>query len=328
MRIPTFPWMLGSAIAISVLTACGGTTSSTGGTGNAGGSGNAAGGNGGTTPTGVGPQGGTVESLLFAVVGDTRPPTADDISAYPTQVIQTIYADIAAMNPAPDFVLSTGDHMYANPYGGQASQQLDIYLKARAQFSGQLFPAMGNHECTGGTSSNCSGSYQTDNFKQFISMMLGPLSVNLPYYVINVNAADNSWTAKFVFTAANAWDSTQASWLQTTLAVKTTYTFVIRHESASVSETPGVDPSEQIINSNPYTLEINGHTHSYEHRQGSKSLIIGNGGAPLSGGVNFGYGVFSQRQDGAIVVDMMDYQTNKPDPSFHFVVKADGTETQ
>ena len=26
-------------------------------------------------------------------------------------------------------------------------------------------------------------------------------------YVINVNASDNSWTAKFVFVAGNAWDS-------------------------------------------------------------------------------------------------------------------------
>jgi Calcineurin-like phosphoesterase len=328
MRVATFPWMFGSLIALLAASACGGTGNTTDGNGGGGGGGPGGGGGGSATPTGVGPQGGTVPNLLFSVVGDTRPPTADDTSAYPTAVIEKIYADIAAMNPAPEFVISTGDHMYANPSGGQAGAQLDIYLKARAQFSGQLFAAMGNHECDGYTNSNCVGSYQTDNLKQFLTKMLGPLNVTVPYYVINVNATDNSWTSKFVVLAANAWDDTQASWLKTTMAVQTTYTFVVRHESSEANTAPGVSPSDQIVSGFPYTLMINGHTHSYYHYSGEKSLIIGNGGAPSTGSKGFGYGVFSQRQDGAIVVDMMNYQTNQPDPNFHFVVKADGTETQ
>ena len=39
-----------------------------------------------------------------------------------------------------------------------------------------------------------------------------------PYYVENVQAADGSWTAKFVVVACNAWDSTQSSWLTTQLS--------------------------------------------------------------------------------------------------------------
>lgn len=57
-------------------------------------------------------------------------------------------------------------------------------------------------------------------------------------------------------------------------------------------------------------------------------MLFGNGGAPLSGSANYAYGVFTQRSDGAIVVDAVDYQSNQPDSSFHFAVKPDGTPTQ
>jgi hypothetical protein len=74
---------------------------------------------------------------------------------------------------------------------------------------------------------------------------------------------------------------------------------------------------------------INGHTHNYEHYQGDHNVIIGNGGAPMTSSKNFGYGVIQQRaSDGAIEIDVIDYQSGKADSSFHFVVKADGTETQ
>ena len=100
---------------------------------------------------------------------------------------------------------------------------------------------MGNHECTGYTDSNCgSGNSDgvTNNYTAFLSQMLGPIGQTSPYYAINVNATDGSWTAKFVFIAANAWDSTQSSWLTTTMAKTTTYTFVIRHEAAEANTAP------------------------------------------------------------------------------------------
>jgi hypothetical protein len=99
----------------------------------------------------------------------------------------------------------------------------------------------------------------------------------------------------------------------------------VRHESASANQAPGVDPSEQIMAQHPYTLAIVGHTHTYEH-SGPKEIIVGNGGAPLTGGKNYGFAILSQRTtDGAIVVDMVDYSTGKSDSSFHFAVKADGS---
>jgi hypothetical protein len=276
----------------------------------------------------VGTTGGAVSRLLFAVVGDTRPPNTDDTSGYPTAVATKIFQDIEGMNPRPSFGVSTGDYMFATPGHGQAQPQLNLYVGARANFTNVMFPAMGNHECTGYTASNC-GSGNTDgvteNYTAFLNTMLQPLGQSNPYYVINVNSSSGAWTAKFVFVAANAWTSAQASWLQSTLAQSTTYTFLIRHESASANTAPGVSPAEQIYAQYPYTLSIVGHTHTYQ-KSGAKEVIIGNGGAPLSGGVNYGFGLIQQRSsDNAIQVDMIDYQSLQPVTSFEFAVKPDGT---
>jgi hypothetical protein len=56
-------------------------------------------------------------------------------------------------------------------------------------------------------------------------------------------------------------------------------------------------------------------------------VTFGNGGAPLTS-KSYGYGLFSQRCDGAILVDEIDYQSGATDGQFHFVIKADGTLTQ
>ena len=69
---------------------------------------------------------------------------------------------------------------------------------------------------------------------------LSPIGQTSPYYSININSTSGAWTSKFVFIAGNAWDSAQSSWLSTTLAVKTTYTFVIRHEATEANTAPGV----------------------------------------------------------------------------------------
>ncbi|AKV00746.1 hypothetical protein AKJ09_07409 [Labilithrix luteola] len=274
-------------------------------------------------------NGGSLSRLLFAVVGDTRPPSINDTAAYPSTIIDKIYGDIQAFTPRPAFVVSTGDYMFASSFSAESGPQLDKYLAARAKFDGPLFPAMGNHECTGGTTSNCGPGAPdgvTNNFTSFLNKMLGPIGKPDPYYVININATDHSWTAKFVFIAANAWSTAQESWLNTTLAQNTTYTFVIRHESRMANTAPGVKPSEQIMAQHPYTLAIVGHTHTYEHPSG-REVIIGNGGAPLTGGKNYGFGVFSQRPDGAIQVDMVDYASGSSDMQFRFAVKPDGSPT-
>jgi hypothetical protein len=292
-------------------------------------------GGGGQVTGTVGANGGTLSRLLFAVVGDTRPATYDDVAGYPTAIITKIFQDVEAFNPKPAFVIGTGDYQFASSGSSStAGQQLDLYEHARAGYSNVHFPAMGNHECTGSTTSNC-GSGNTNgttaNYTAFMSKLLGPIQKTLPYYVINVNAVDNSWTSKFVFIAANAWDSTQSSWLSTTMAKATTYTFVIRHEPPDASPAaPGQAPSEAIIAQHPYTLLIVGHSHTYGHYATPypREVIVGNGGAPLSvSNKNYGFAVMSQRADGAIVGDMIDYMSGLADSRFHFAVKPDGTLT-
>jgi hypothetical protein len=295
------------------------------------GSGGGAPSSGGAVSGSVTVSGGTVSRLLFAVVGDTRPPTEDDIAGYPTSVITGLYTDIQALSPTPSFVVSTGDYQFSNPFGTQASAQLDLYLTARSNFKGVSFPAMGNHECTGGTVSNCGQGNTngiTNNYTSFMTKMLQPLGVSKPYYEVDIAATDSSWTAKFLFVAANAWDSGQQAWLQSAMAKTTTYTFVVRHESAGTNPgPPGIAGSEAIMAKYPYTLSIVGHTHTYYHGSGSREVLIGNGGAPLTS-KNYGYGLIQQRSDGAIVGDMVDANSKQTDSLFHFVVKPDGTPTK
>ena len=278
----------------------------------------------------IGPTGGNESVLYFAVVGDTRPATEDDTSHYPTAIIGKIFTDLSGVKPQPPFVVSTGDYQFSNPYGSEASKQLALYLAARGPYTGVQFPAMGNHECTGGTASNCgqgNANGLTNNYKAFMSQLLGPIQQTSSYYVINVNATDDSWTSKFVFVAGNAWDATQSAWMDAAMAKPTTYTFVVRHEPAAANTAPGVGPSEAIMAKHPYTLAIVGHSHEYHHSKYTqpKEVIIGNGGAPLALNQNYGYAIIAQRTDGSLQVDMFDYQTQQPDTSFRFAVKADGS---
>ncbi len=273
----------------------------------------------------VGASGGTLSRLLFAVVGDTRPPVINDTKGYPTAVITKIYSDIQAA--AIPFAVSTGDYLFSTANGTQAAPQVDLYLKARAGYAGTVFPAMGNHECTGGVTSNCGpGTVDgiTNNYSVFMSKMLAPLGKTNPNYAIDVDSPDRSWTSKFVFVAGNAWGSADATWFEGVLAKPTTYTFIIRHEPKAASTAPGCKGSEAIMARYPYTLAIVGHTHTYG-KTGARQVTIGNGGAPLTGAANFGYGLIQQRTDGAIAVDMIDYQSGGADGSFRFALKADGS---
>jgi hypothetical protein len=320
--------------------------SSSGSTGSSSGSTGSSSGSGGcTTNTGpisgtIGNTGGSISRLVFAVVGDTRPANEDDIGGYPTSVITKIYQGIEAQSPHPPLAIATGDYMFSSTGSSStATQQVDLYMQARKAYTGASFPAMGNHEC--GVGSGCAGSTEcncgpgnsggaTANYNAFMSQMLAPIGQSKPYYSFNVNATDNSWTAKFVITAANAWDSAQQSWLEATMAQKTTYTFVVRHEASDATPPlpPGVAGVDAVIGSYPYTLMINGHAHTYYWYYGTPNKVtIGNGGAPLTS-KTYGYGLFSQRCDGAIVGDMFDYQTGLADSKFHFVLTPDGKETK
>jgi hypothetical protein len=267
-------------------------------------------------------------TFRFAVVGDTRPANEDDVTGYPTGVITGIWAKVEALSPHPDFAISTGDYMFASPskMPPTVDNQLDLYLHARGQFTNAVFAAMGNHECTGATASNCgpqSASGITINYAEFLKRMLNPLGITQPYYAYMFHATDNSWTAKVVFIAANAWNATQSAWLDTTLAMPTTYTFVVRHESSQTTDTPGVTPSEAIIAKYPFTFRIVGHTHTYSKSVPSKEMIVGNGGAPPSSGMNYGYVIVERLASGDIQISEYDYSTNAMRDQFR--IHADGS---
>ncbi len=275
-------------------------------------------------------MGGSVSRLLFAVVGDTRPALPNDTQGYPTQIVTGIYNDLAASTPVPSFVVTTGDYQFASTNSPECAIQIGLYVTARAAYKNPVFPTLGNHECTGADVSNC-GIGNTDgitnNYTAFMKQLLQPLGYTKPYYEVDINAIDKSWTSKFIYVAGNAWDSTQAAWLETALSRPTTYTFFVRHESINSTPAPtGVSASEMILAKHPYTLEIVGHTHSYHHYKNSKEVLVGNGGAPLTS-KSYGYAIISQRPDGALVGDMVDATTKALDGYFHFVVKPDGTPT-
>jgi len=298
---------------------CGASSSgSSSGTGSSSGSGCAS-----AAPTGpIGPQGGTMPSLQFAIVGDTRPQKEGDTAAYPTALITEIFSNIQAVNPWPPFIIGTGDYAYCS--SSDCAAQTANYICAAQGYTGQIFLAMGNHECTGATDSNCGPSATdaiTPNYSNFLNL-IGTFGVNSTkqatlanqeaYYEVDVSSSDstNPWSARFLMIAANAWDSGQSAWLKAAMATNaTTYTFIVRHESyqddgAAKSDQPGDEgASDQIIDTAPYpyTMLLVGHDHYYEQStsgNGNVELIVGNGGAETSGPP--GYVICSQLSGGNI----------------------------
>ena len=302
----------------------------------------------------------TSTGLTFGIVGDTRPPSETTGSdGYPTAIINTIFKDLEAASPKPSVVVASGDYEFVYPPGSDDSgpgpgygsgdgctcdtSQSDggpsvqsgecvqecLYMYARAQYSGPYWPAMGNHECTGADVSNCAYGSGTLNLADFISLALTPIGETAPYYTKTMTASDNSWTAKFVFVACNAWDSTQASWLTSQLATSTTYTFIIRHESyedVSAGDDGSAYPctaSNTTIKAADYTLLIVGHTHEYEHSASYKEIINGIGGAPLTSGTDYGYTIVNRNSTGTLTVTTYDYQNASTIDSF--TINADGS---
>ena len=326
----------------------GSTTGSSSGAGSSSGS-SAGSSSGGPQPVGsVGPNGGQISTLLFAVVGDTRPGMSGDPGqcVYPTHVINTIYQDIQALSPRPAFVVTTGDYMCCGSgcsgssagcstpgADGNCATQAGLYVTAQKNFSGQVFSTMGNHECATSTSSNCGPSGtdgNTENYTAFLQNILGAegitpsvyptLANSEAYYVVKISSSPGvapAWTAKFLMIAANAWDSGQQTWLQNELSSdSTTYTFIVRHEPSYTTNCgTGCDTSNTMLQSagSAVTMMLTGHSHEYKQDTGASGgveLVIGNGGAPLSSGT-FGYEVCGM--SGAnITCSQYDYQANAP----------------
>jgi predicted phosphodiesterase len=258
------------------------------------------------TPPGTdgGGTGGTGGKLLtFAVFGDCRPPTLEATSSYPSQIISGIFS--LAQTKGAQFMIGTGDYMFSNTSSG-VSAQVQLFEQARANYTGPVYLAMGNHECNGRTNGNCPNLDETPNVKAFLGLL--PSGVTKPYYRLDMPTPLGS--AKFLFVAANAWDSTQESWLQQELADATTYTFVMRHEPAADTTAPGVSPSESLMKQASYTLALQGHTHEYRHVD-TKHVISGNAGAPLqsSSGSSYGMLLVQQQANGNINVSEIEEAT-------------------
>jgi hypothetical protein len=327
---------------------CGG--SGTGGATGSGGSG--AGGTGGTitlpSPTLAAVH---VANLSFGIVGDTRP--ANSTTGHYPSTVNTIINSIftGLQTQSVSFVVGTGDYAFSSTGAGSALPQYQDYMAARAHYTGKFLPTMGNHECNGFTDSNCPPGSYTGMTQDYINTIVSPAtSQTNPWFSALYLANDGSWSAKLIFVAANAWNTTQQSWLTSTLAVHTTYTFIVRHEPASDARAPGVTPSESMMSSafsaGNLTLSLTGHTHLIQLPGGTQpygdtfgatqayEIIIGCGGAPLDAGPAYGYAVATRRaSDGAIVVQA--YQSanssgtaivpNVADTNFRFAVNPNGS---
>ncbi len=260
-------------------------------------------------------EGLVVPALYFGVIGDTRPEYQDDTANYPTRTISAIYQDLAGMDPQPQFIVTTGDYQFADPWGGEGAAQIGLYLSAAAFWTGgPIFSAMGNHECTGYTDSNCPPGSPTNNYLAWFNAFIAPLGQSVPYYVVPLQAADRSWTAKVVVVACNAWDGDQEAWLQAQLAAPTTYTFVVRHEPPGTSA-PCVAPMDAMLAGSAYDLLIVGHDHEFADRSSEGYVVVGNGGAPISGRYGYGYVTIQQVDRGFTVTDY-DAETASPTASF------------
>jgi hypothetical protein len=278
----------------------------------------------------IGPNGGSLDTLSFAIMGNSRPPIEDDVAGYPTAIVTRIWQDIAQAQPYPPFAITTGNYMFAgvNHTPGTQLAQIGLFLAARNSFRNIVFPAMGNFECDGTSADNCGpGSEYPDplednpNYAAFADKMLAPIDKTLPYYAIPINGTDNRWTAKFVFIACNYWNATQAQWLETELPNPTTYTFVVMNSPLDDTTAPclsgtGTENAYNIISQYPHTLIIAGKTATFSYYPQDKEIIVGNGGAPLTGSVDYGYVVAVQQPDGNMLFSAYDYLTNAVIDSF------------
>ena len=263
-------------------------------------------------------NGGRVSKLYFAAVGDTRPDNLDDTAHYPTAIIGKIFQDLASLSPPPEFVVATGDYVFASPMGTAATAQLALFIQARGAYSGPVFACLGNQECTGYTESNCGAGNpdgETSNYSAFMQQLVVPLNQAQPYYRFDVTDTGGTWTAKFLVLAMNAWTSDQAAWLQQQLQQSTTYTFIVRHEPEGTTTAPGVMPSDALISQYPYTMKIVGHVHLFS-QAGARQVIVGNGGAPISGASTYGYALFEQTSTGDIQVSGIDLDSGLASSSF------------
>jgi hypothetical protein len=259
----------------------------------------------------VGPTGGKVDRLYFTFHGDTRPMSCNDANGYPTTIITSIFNREAGLDP--EFGLDLGDHMFVcSGTLNEAQTQMGLYMNAAKNLPKTLFMTMGNHECSS-SASYCYLNSTQPNYKAFMAA-LAPVST-VPYYTFDVQT--DTGLATFVVVADNAWDTTESSWLTTTLtkadgAAK--YTIVMRHHPIDNVDLATMMDEWNIIKSHKYSLFLTGHTHEYKHDLGldgsGRTGRMGNAGAPLDNNFPYyGYGVVQQGIDDRLYVFVYDQAT-------------------
>ena len=279
----TFKHMRSALILLIAIFGCSGESSSSGGTGG-GGSGGAGGADVDAGYRFPSPQNdgddldlGHFEHLRVGLLGDTRPAVAGGV--YPTQTITHIYQEVDKR--APDFAVTLGDYIYVSPTNlPMAKAQMMTYLGARANFHGNVYYVLGNHEGYG------------DNIVAFRQVMS-----NAAYYSLHGTVGTS--TFKFVIVADDSWNSTQEVWVKQALAMQTNYTFVCRHHPSYNTDTNEMYILS-VIQPYPRTLLIDGHTHLYQ-RQSTREIVIGNGGAPLDSSY-FGYVMMDVDPAGTVTI--------------------------
>ena len=274
---------------------------------------------------GVTSTGGSVERLFFSMTGDTRPPLCDLFFAgkgydYPTATVTKIAQQMEGRQP--QFAIDLGDHMFVC-FGGatEAKAQMDAYQSALASFHAPLFMTMGNHECLfaiGGTLDDCGANNPTDPAYTTFLTALAPTS-SKPYYFRDVQTVMG--LVRFVFIADDAWDTTQADWLQQTLTAADTqanYTIVAQHHSLGSSNTGNYPAIVALIKAHKYALHLTAHDHLYLHDLAGdptgRTVVVGTGGS--ADATMQGYATVVQGVDGRLYFTMYDSATNLPADSF------------
>lgn len=268
----------------------------------------------------IGPTGGTVDRLHFAVFGDVRPPLPDQTSAYPTTIITSVMDGIAEGHA--QFVIGTGDYMNENFCARCATDQIALLQSAERHYDGYVFHAMGNHECLTITSVNCPMQNESAALRTFKTTLL-PTRDSV-YYDWHIQTS--SGDAHFIATSPNAWNAAQQTWLDAALAQPARYTFVIAHEPPSAPG-PGTTAIETSVatRAGGVTLRMYGHVHRYDHPV-PNGIVTGNAGAPLSSFDTYGFAVIDQRDDDDIVVTAYSIGT-PPSPIDSFVLTPEGMPT-
>ncbi len=254
----------------------------------------------------VGPTGGTVDRLYFGFTGDTRPTDCD--LSYPQALINNIFTEMKAQGV--QFALDQGDHMF-NCVGGYAGAlaQMNDYLAAAGILGKTLFMTMGNHECTGESTSLCTQfSYgPNENYTAYMDS-LKKLGFTTPYYRVDVMTSTG--LAVFLVVADDVWGADEQSWLTTQLTdadANAKYTFVSKHHPDGNTDHPEFQQIYDLVTAHKYTLFFTGHTHEYRRdKRNPRTMIIGCGGAPLAGSSFWGYGTALQAPDDTISVTIYD----------------------